>query len=549
MSKWETEEQDGLVTQQQKSYGSIRTTIPNSNSLTSDRSRGQQDLIDQEALDGQDEFYESDGYSVSIPSSYDERSLVDSLDEVPLSFVEEFSQILKSSIPLSITFFFEYLLAVSSLFVIGHLGSAELASASLAVMTFNITGMAVFEGMATCLDTYCSQAFGAGKLIKVGIYFQRCTLLLFFVSVPIMLFWVFSKSFLQFIVPQKDLLELTQLYLRVLCLGTPGLILFETGKRYLQAQKIFHASTYVLFFCLPLNIIMNYTFIGIWGFIGAPIAIVFTYWIMAGSLLAYVYFIDGSQCWGGFSPRAWKHWDNMLKLAIPGLVMIESEYLSFEILTVMASHFGIESLAAQSIISNIGSLVYQFPFAIASAISTRVAIYIGSGSIKSSKISVRISFLVALITGIIIASSILIFKRQFAILFSSDEEVLKLAVNSMPILAINQIPDTFNIISAAVLRSQGRQKVGSIFNVIAYYVIALPLAYILSFKYGFEISGLWMGLGAGILFLAVAEVVCVIRTNWKEVIEETQKREEDEYEYIIDDNSTIASSASSLIDY
>ncbi|KAH3673434.1 hypothetical protein WICPIJ_009822 [Wickerhamomyces pijperi] len=528
-------------------YGSIKAT----KSRTSLASR---QYSDHEYDQDEESRYHSDGYSASIPyddEDDEDHSINDSiLDEPQLTYAVELFQILASSIPLSFTFFFEYLLAVNSLFLIGHLGSSELAAASLAVMTFNITGMAVFEGMATCLDTFCSQAYGAGKYHKVGVYFQRCTFMILAVSIPIMILWWFSKWFLKFIVPQEDLLELTQLYLRILCLGSPGLIAFETGKRFLQSQKIFHASTYVLFFCLPLNLILNYAFIQMWGYVGAPIAIVVTYWVMALLLLAYVKFVDGDKCWGGFSQRGLKHWDKLLKLALPGLIMIESEYLSFEILTVMASYFGTESLAAQSIISNIGSLVYQFPFAIASAIATRVAIYVGSGSIRSSKMSVRLSMFVALFTGLLSAGFIYFGRRPLALLFTSDEEVLQLAIKSMPILAINQLLDAFNIISAAILRSQGRQDVASIFNVISYYVVALPLAYVLAFVYDFEISGLWLGLGAGIACISAAEMVMVWQSKWKKIIREAREREEEDLEYFIDDQSTIASSAaSSVIDF
>lgn len=491
--------------------------------------------------------YVSDGYSVSIPSSASSsyNSLESELE--PVSVKDEIFNIFKSAVPLSITFFFEYLLAVTSLFLIGHLGNRELASASLAVMTFNITGLAVFEGMSTCLDTFCSQAFGAKKYHRVGLYTQRCTAMILTCSIPIMIIWWYSKFILGFIVPQQELLDLTQLYLRTLCLGSPGLIFFETAKRFLQSQEIFHASTYVLFICLPLNLAFNYFFIKYWGFIGAPLAISLTYWIMAILLILYAALIDGYQCWNGLTKRALKRWNPMLRLAIPGLVMIESEYLSFEILTVMASYFGTDSLAAQSIISNIGSLTYQLPFAFGCAISTRVAIYVGSGSIQSSRIAVKISYFVALLVGLINFSILIIFRPQFALLFTSDEDVLRLAVKSMPILAFNQICDTFNIIAAGILRSQGRQKIGSILNVTSYYIIALPIAYILAFLLKLEISGLWLGLGTGIFILAVTETICVIRSNWKEIIEDTIRREHEEPEYIIDDSSTLASSASSFI--
>ncbi|ODV76400.1 MATE family efflux transporter [Cyberlindnera jadinii NRRL Y-1542] len=493
-------------------------------------------ITDEDNVDDEDRL-DLEGYDASVDTTW---------EEPEVSVTTEVQEIAKASLPLSVTFFFEYLLAMNSLFFIGHLGSAELASASLAVMTFNITGMAMFEGMSSCLDTFCSQAYGAKKFFKVGIYAQRCTVMIMTLSIPVLLCWWHSGYLLSFIVPERELLQYTQDYMRILCAGAPGLIIFETTKRYLQAQEIFHASTYVLFFCLPMNLFLNYFLINNIGFIGAPIAVIVTYWFMASFLILYIIFVDGMACWNGFTIRAFKHWKRMLHLAVPGFVMIESEYLSFEILTVMASYFGTESLAAQSIISNVGSLTYQLPFAVGCAISTRVAIYIGSGSMSSSKVSVRISFFVAAAVGLFTCMVIIIFRGPLTRLFSSDEEVIEKSIQNMPILAVNQLTDTFNIIAAAVLRAQGRQKGGSILNVISYYVIALPLSYILAFRYGFEISGLWIGLGVGITVLAIGEVLMVVHSKWPQIIRAAQDTQEEEELIIEDDSSTACSSLRSF---
>lgn len=77
-------------------------------------------------------------------------------------------------------------------------------------------------------------------------------------SIPILFFWCFSASFLKFIVPEKTLAILAQTYLRYISFGAPGYILFETGKRFLQAQNIFTVGQYCLFFVAPLNVCLNY---------------------------------------------------------------------------------------------------------------------------------------------------------------------------------------------------------------------------------------------------------------------------------------------------
>lgn len=68
----------------------------------------------------------------------------------------------------------------------------------------------------------------------------------------------------------------------------------------------------------------------------------------------------------------------MIKLALPGLIMVEAEMLAFEILTLASSYFSTTHLAAQSILATITALTFQIPFPISVAASTRVANLIGA---------------------------------------------------------------------------------------------------------------------------------------------------------------------------
>src|ERR1700693_3701145 len=68
----------------------------------------------------------------------------------------------------------------------------------------------------------------------------------------------------------------------------------------------------------------------------------------------------------------------MVTLALPGLLMVEAEFLAFEILTLASSYFGTTHLAAQSILSTLTALTFQIPFPISIAASTRVANLIGA---------------------------------------------------------------------------------------------------------------------------------------------------------------------------
>lgn len=459
----------------------------------------------------------------------EERPLLLELEQEPVTAKQEVKYIVESSVPLVISFLLQYLLSVTSVYASGQLGSQELAAATLGLCTFNITALAIYQGMATSLDTFCSQAYGQGNHHNVGLYFQRCSLIMLAVTMPLTLVWWNSGAILLYMVADPELVQMAQTYLRILIPSTPALLLFEAGKRFLQAQHIYHAATHILVVATPLNFVLNWLLV--WHptyglkFKGAPLCSVIINWFVTLSLAAYVYFIDGKKCWGGLDLRkALQNWGPMLRFAVPGVVMVEAEYLAFEILTILAAAFGTNSLAAQSIASNVGSLAFQLPFAVAVVFTTRIGHFVGLRNIRAAKLVIRISIL----AGAIISTfnfSVVFFGRHFwSSLFSEAPEVTNISNQILILVGLNQIVDSFNVLGAGILRSQGRQRIGSILNLISYYVVALPLGYILAFKFDFGLKGLWLGLICGVIFLTSTEAICVYSSNWALILKESDER-------------------------
>lgn len=191
-------------------------------------------------------------------------------------------------------------------------------------MTAAITCLAPFQGLSTSLDTLCAQAYGSGHKHLVGLQFQRMTFFLFSLSIPVAVIWFFSEHILSYIVPDPNSARLAGQYLRVMIFGIPGFILFEGAKRFTQAQGLFRATTYVLLVAAPLHVLVVWLLVYKFelGFVGAPIGVAFTDNLMPLLLFFYVKYVDGSQCWGGFSKRAFTNWWIMIKLALPGMIMV-----------------------------------------------------------------------------------------------------------------------------------------------------------------------------------------------------------------------------------
>ncbi|KAL8657575.1 MAG: hypothetical protein Q9226_001785 [Calogaya cf. arnoldii] len=438
----------------------------------------------------------------------------------------EFKVLSRYSAPLIVTFLLQYSLTVASIFVVGHLGTVPLGAVSLASMTANITGYSVFQGLATSLDTLCAQAYGSGHKKMVGLLMQRMVYFLWTITIPIGIIWLSAEAILTHVVPEQDVAVLAGLYLKIILIGLPGYACFESGKRYLQAQGLFTASLYVLLICAPLNAFLNWLFVWQfqWGFIGAPIAVAITDTLLPIFLFLYVRFIAGRACWPGLTSRALKNWGPMVKLALPGLLMVEAEVLAFEILTLASSSLGTTHLAAQSVLATLTGITFQIPFPISIAASTRIANLIGATLADSARKTAQVAFWASTVVGIFNVIWVSSLRGYIPKLFTSDPDVIELVANVLPLCAAFQLFDALATCCNGILRGLGRQEIGGYVQVFCYYAIAIPISMSTAFGLGWGLYGLWSGVALALGLVASIEGVFLYRSSWERSVEDAKRR-------------------------
>lgn len=447
--------------------------------------------------------------------------------KINTSWQRETKVLAKTSGPLMLTFLLQYSLPVASVFAVGHIGKKELGAVSLASMTASITGYAVYQGLATSLDTLCAQAYGSGRPHLVGLQLQRMLYFLLLITIPISVVWAFGTQILSLIVPDPDTARLAGLYLRVLIFGAPGYAAFESGKRYVQAQGIFSATMYILLVCAPLNAFLNWFMVWHlgWGYIGAPIAVSITETILPIALFLYVRFVDGYQCWGGFDRRALKNWMPMIKLALPGLIMVEAEFLAFEILTLSSSWLGPTELAAQSVLGTITGITFQIPFPISIAASTRIANLIGATLAIPARTAAKVAAVAAVLVGFFNLLLLSIFRETIPRLFTPDEDVIKLVAALLPLCATFQVFDALSANCNGILRGLGRQEIGGYVGLFAYYIVGIPISFGTAFgPLQWQLYGLWTGPAVALAIVAAIEGWFIWRSSWEKAVEDAMAR-------------------------
>lgn len=80
------------------------------------------------------------------------------------------------------------------------------------------------------------------------------------------------------------------------------------------------------------------------------------------------------------------------------------------------------------------------------------------------------------------------------------------------------------ILSALYAQGAGRQSKGVFVNLVAYYIVGLPIGVLLTFKYKFDVSGLVLGLILGTLIQMVFYSSIVLHMDWRAEARNAQAR-------------------------
>jgi multidrug resistance protein, MATE family len=214
----------------------------------------------------------------------------------------------------------------------------------------------------------------------------------------------------------------------------------------------------------------------------------------------------------------------MIKLALPGMIMIEAQFFVLQVLTISAGQFGTANLAAQSILISVTSTAFNIPFPLSIAASTRVANLIGTRLVDAARTSAK----VALVAGLLVGSFNMIIlgtlRFQLPLIFTDDAEAASIAARVLPVCAMMQVFDSLAAISHGLLRGIGRQVIGGYTNLFSYYFVALPISLATGFTLGWQLSGLWVGMTAGLAFVSATELLYLYCADWDRAVEQAEAR-------------------------
>lgn len=232
----------------------------------------------------------------------------------------------------------------------------------------------------------------------------------------------------------------------------------------------------------------------------------------------------GDQCcdWQ-FPASSWWHRNGTLVL-INSRLSADCFRGAFEITALAASYLGTDELAAQSVLNTSASILFQVPFGVSVAVSTRVGNLLGSQLGTAARTSCHVALAFGSAIAILTSIGLFIFRKKWGLIFTSDEAVVSLVSDVIPLLSMFEIFDCLGAIVSGILRGQGRQAVGAIVNIPSYYLVGIPVGLALTFTRDYGLFGIWLGMMLALFLVAAIEITLVLLTDWPKLVAETTAR-------------------------
>ncbi|CAE7787539.1 DTX16 [Symbiodinium microadriaticum] len=427
---------------------------------------------------------------------------------------------LRLSAPICLGLLANRFMATTSTVIVGHLGEKELAAVGLAVSLANVSGYSILVGIATTLQTTTGQAFGARNFEEVSLSLQRCTLLCLVMLGLIAALWLSSEPLLLAVGQEKAVAALAARYLKYLLPGVCCYLVTQCSQNWLAAQRMtgVQATGGLILAAVYLPLCWTLVHPLKLGFIGAAVATslsnaILALWMVFKTCRALRSELPRS--WQGFSRLAFTRWAPFLKLAVPNFLMI-SEWWASEIIVLMSGTLpeAEVSLTAMAVFANTCSICFMPPLSWGMAANTRVSNELGAGRPRAAKFASQVNFCFGLCMVLTIALGVLLGRRAWLRLFTSELEVLDYADPVMSICSIYVALDGMCTVASGSLKGCGRQLILAPVVIFAYYAAGIPSGWALAWPGHLSTRGLAIGstIGTGVHCLLFA--VMLWSTNW-----------------------------------
>jgi MATE family multidrug resistance protein len=311
---------------------------------------------------------------------------------------------------------------------------------------------------------------------------------------------------------EPNVREIARDFLIALSFGIVPLFVYTVIRCFIDALGLTRVTMQITLISLPINVALNYVLIfGSFGFprlggVGAGYASAITYWCITLISLYVVHRVHPFTEYGLFarfyrlSLAAWKE---LLTLGVPIGFAIFFEVSIFAAVTLLMSEFSTETIAAHQAAMNFASFIYMVPLSISMALTIVVGFEVGAKRFRDARQYSYLGIGTALMMAAFFAVGLLLYNEQVARFYTNDADVLQLTRHFLLYSILFLVSDAIAAPIQGILRGYKDVRVTFLVALVSYWVIGLPLGYVLAQYTSLAAFGYWVGLIAGLAAGAV----------------------------------------------
>ena len=400
------------------------------------------------------------------------------------------------------------LMGVADTIMVGRLGSAALAASGISNSVFFVIsvigtgGLAVVSPMVASAMSRKDAEETPGNILNAAWIAGR------WMSLGVMALLILMIFLFDYLGQPDEVNILAKPYMWIITASVLPMFHFWTGKQFTDGLGNTRAAMLVTIAGLILNILLNLVLIFgfLWipglGLNGAGFATLISRILMAVFMHRYIYYHSHFAQWLVHTRTQSAQVFRIIKMGLPSGLQYFFETAAFGSAAIIAGWLGTASLAAHQIAINLASVTYM----VAAGVSAAGAIRVGNASGLKNRVDVLkagTSSILMVLAFMSIAGMVFILFHTFLIsLYISDPEVEGIAAGLLMIAAAFQLSDGVQVVGLGILRGLMDVYVPTFVALIAYWVIGLPLGYVLAMHGEMGVAGIWIGLLIGLTLSA-----------------------------------------------
>jgi MATE family multidrug resistance protein len=189
----------------------------------------------------------------------------------------------------------------------------------------------------------------------------------------------------------------------------------------------------------------------------------------------------------------------LLKVGGPVALQYFFEISAFSAANVMIGTIGYHEQAAHQIAMGLAALTYMMASGLSAAAAIKSGNYFGGKQHLKLHHSAISNYHIVIVFMSCTAAIFTVSNHVLPWTFTSDKIVIDIAAQLLIIAAFFQLFDGTQVVGLGILRGMGDVNVPTLITLLAYWVVGLPVGYILGLRLGLGAKGVWYGLVLGLM--------------------------------------------------